>query len=65
MIDIIEWLRKIERSANKVYLQAGLAENSLSKEELITKIAKVEVSEYNEIFLYVVTFLKEKLDKFE
>lgn len=45
-------------------LQASLEKNSLSKNELIMKIAKVELSECNEIFLYVVTFLKEKTNEF-
>ncbi len=46
-------------------LQARLEKNTLSKAELIEKIVKVEFSEWNVIFLYVVNLLKEKTNVFK
>ncbi|MDR4497633.1 MAG: response regulator [Candidatus Scalindua sp.] len=46
-------------------LQAGLEENILSIDELIMKIVEVELSECNDIFLYVVNLLKEKNNEFK
>jgi len=41
-------------------LQTGVEKNTLSIDELIKKIFKIELSECNQIFLYVVDLLKEK-----
>ncbi len=46
-------------------IRAGLEQHSISKDELIEKIASVELSEWNDIFLYVVNVLKDKSSQFE
>jgi CheY-like chemotaxis protein/rubrerythrin len=45
-------------------LQHGLNNNSLSESEIIEKILEAELSEWNDIFLYVVNSLKEKTQEF-
>jgi CheY-like chemotaxis protein len=45
-------------------LQNGLNNNSLSESEIIEKILEAELSEWNDIFLYVVNSLKEKTQEF-
>lgn len=45
-------------------IKDGLEEKSLSKNELLEKIVELELSEWNDIFLYVVTFLTEKTTEF-
>ena len=39
-------------------IKKGLDQKSLSKDELINKIVELELSEWNDIFLYAVNFLK-------
>ena len=46
-------------------LQVGLEKNTLSIDELIMKIVEVELSECNDIFLYVVNRLKEETNEFK
>ncbi len=46
-------------------LQVGLDKNSLSIDELIKKLVKVELSECNDIFLYVINLLKEEANEFK
>ena len=46
-------------------INKGIEEGTLSRTELIEKIVEVELSEWNDIFLYVVTFLKEKTCEFK
>ncbi len=47
------------------YLKKGLEENSISETELIEKITEVELTEWNDIFVYTVNFLKEKTSEFK
>lgn len=45
-------------------IKERLDKKTISKEDFIEKIAKLELSEWNDIFLYVVTILKEKTNEF-
>ncbi len=45
-------------------MQARLDRNELSRDELIEKIVEVELSEWNDIFLYVVNILKKETSEF-
>ena len=45
-------------------IREGLEKNTISKEEFIEKMAQAELSEWNDIFLYVVNILKEKTREF-
>jgi CheY-like chemotaxis protein len=45
-------------------LRKRLEEKTISKEEFIEKIVHAELSEWNDIFLYVVSTLKEKVNEF-
>ncbi len=47
-----------------VEIRRGLENKTLTKRELIKKIVAVELSEWNDIFLYVVNYLKEQADEF-
>jgi two-component system chemotaxis response regulator CheY len=46
-------------------IEDGLRQNTLSRDELIDKIAEVELSEWNDIFHYTVNFLKERTSEFK
>lgn len=46
-------------------IRNGIENGTLSKTELIEKIATVELSEWNDIFIYVVNFLKDKTGEFK
>ncbi len=46
-------------------IKTGLEENTLTSNELVEKIARVELTEWNDIFLYVVNVLKEKTTEFK
>lgn len=46
-------------------MQQGLDQHTLSKQGLIEKIMEAELSEWNKIFLYVVSQLKEKNSEFK
>ncbi len=46
-------------------IQDGLENQSLSRTELIEKIVQVELSEWNDIFIYVINFLKDRTNKFK
>ena len=46
-------------------LQVGLEKNTLSIDELLIKIVKIELSEFNDIFLYVVNLLKEETNEYK
>lgn len=46
-------------------MKEGLEKKTLSKEGLTEKIIEAELSEWNNIFIYVVNFLKEKTDEFK
>jgi CheY-like chemotaxis protein len=46
-------------------IQVSLEKKSCSINELIKKIVKVELSEFNDIFIYVVNFLKDKSCEFK
>ncbi len=46
-------------------IQAGLEHKTISRDDLIEKIVAVELSEWNDIFLYVVNVLKEKTIEFK
>ncbi|MFH2044312.1 MAG: response regulator [Pseudomonadota bacterium] len=46
-------------------LQNGLENNSLSRDELIEKIVEGELSEWNNVFLYVINVLKEHVGEFK
>jgi CheY-like chemotaxis protein len=46
-------------------IRDGLKNKTLSRDELIRKIVEVELSEWNEIFLYVVNVLKELTPEFK
>lgn len=46
-------------------MQTGLDQRTLSRQELIEKIMEAELSEWNKIFLYVVSQLKEKSSEFK
>ena len=45
-------------------IKERLDKKTISKEEFIEKIAELELSEWNDIFLYVVTILKKKTNEF-
>ena len=45
-------------------IKQRLEKKTISKDELIEKIVKTELSEWNDIFLYVVNYLKEKNHEF-
>jgi two-component system chemotaxis response regulator CheY len=51
----------------KIFLAINeqIENNSLSKESFLEKIAAAELSEWNEIFLYVVNYLKEEISEFK
>lgn len=46
-------------------IKVGLEQNNLERIELIEKIVEVELSEWNDIFLYVVNSLKDKAHEFK
>lgn len=46
-------------------INKGSKEGTFSKAELIEKIVEVELSEWNDIFLYVVNFLKDRTGEFK
>ncbi len=46
-------------------LKSGIEKQTLDKSELIEKIVEIELSEWNDIFLYIVTFLKENTSDFK
>ncbi|GAX60373.1 histidine kinase [Candidatus Scalindua japonica] len=46
-------------------IKNGLEQNTLSKDELINKIVELELSEWNDVFLYAVNFLKDKTSEFK
>jgi len=46
-------------------IKNGLDQNNLSKDDLIEKIVELEFSEWNDIFVYVVNVLKEKVSAFK
>ncbi len=46
-------------------IQVSLEKNTLTVDELLKKIVKVEFSEFNDIFLYVVNLLKDKTGEFK
>lgn len=46
-------------------IKERLKERTISKEEFIEKIAEAELSEWNDIFLYVVDILKENTNEFK
>ena len=48
-----------------VDMKDGLEKKTLSKTELIEKIVEVELSEWNDIFIYVINFLKDKTNEFK
>lgn len=48
-----------------VDMQSCLEQNRISKDVLIEKIVQAELSEWNDIFIYVVTVLKEKSAEFK
>ena len=43
----------------------GLAQNTISRDELITRIVGLELSEWNYLFIYAVNFLKDKSSEFK
>ncbi len=45
-------------------MREGIENKTLTKLDLIKKIVAVELSEWNDIFLYVVNYLKEQADEF-
>jgi CheY-like chemotaxis protein len=46
-------------------MSSGIERGTISKTEMINKIVEVELSEWNDIFLYVVNFLKNKTSEFK
>ena len=48
-----------------IEIKDGLANQSISRTELIEKIVEVELSEWNDIFIYVINFLKDKTSEFK
>lgn len=46
-------------------IKIGLEQNTIGRDELIEKIVVLELSEWNDIFLYVVNVLKEKTSLFK
>lgn len=46
-------------------MRSGIERGTISKTEIINKIVEVELSEWNDIFLYVVNFLKKKTSEFK
>jgi CheY-like chemotaxis protein len=46
-------------------IKQGLDQRMLSREELIDKVVALELSEWNDIFLYAVNFLKDKTSEFK
>lgn len=46
-------------------LTNGLKQQTLQREELVDKIVELELSEWNDIFLYAVSFLKSKTSEFK
>lgn len=46
-------------------IKIGLEQNALSRKQLLENIVTLELSEWNDIFLYVVNFLKNKTSEFK
>ncbi len=59
-----------EQTSNKIigllnFIKFGIEQKSIGRDELIDKIVELELSEWNDIFLYTVNFLKEKTSEFK
>ena len=54
---------KINKQISEITI--GLDKKNLSRDELIYKIVELELSEWNDIFFYVVNFLKNKSSEFK
>lgn len=59
-----------EKTSNKITnyfseMKNSIDKKTISKTELIEKIVEVELSEWNDIFLYIVNFLKDKTSEFK
>jgi CheY-like chemotaxis protein len=70
MPDVIPVVSIDKQTSNKIldlfnFIKNGLEQKSLSRDELIDKIVEVELSEWNDIFRYVVNFLAEKTSEFK
>jgi CheY-like chemotaxis protein len=68
--DVIPVISVDEKTSNKIlgliyFLEDGLEQKSLGRDELIDKIVELELSEWNDIFLYTVNFLSEKTSEFK
>ena len=46
-------------------IKNGLDQKTLTRDELIKKVVELELSEWNDIFLYAINFLKEKSSEFK
>lgn len=46
-------------------LEKGISKGTLTREEILSKVVEAELSEWNDIFLYVVNTLKEKSTEFK
>ena len=68
--DFIPAIYVDEETSGKIIKQinditAGLNQQTLNRSELIERIVTLELSEWNDIFLYAVNFLKEKTSEFK
>lgn len=68
--DVIPVISIDEQTSNKIiglfnYIKAGVEQKSIARGELVDKIVELELSEWNDIFLYTVNFLKEKASEFK
>jgi rubrerythrin len=68
--DIIPAVSVDEEIKNKITKQIkdinnGLDHKTIPREELIDKIVELELSEWNDLFLYAVNFLKERTTEFK
>jgi two-component system, chemotaxis family, chemotaxis protein CheY len=68
--DIVPAISIDKKTNNKIVSQIstitnGLAQKTLDRDELINKIVKLELSEWNDVFYYVVNLLKDKTGEFK
>ena len=68
--ELISAISVDSQTSNKIlglikFIEDGLDQKSLGREELIDKIVELELSEWNSIFVYAVNFLKERMCDFK
>ncbi len=68
--DVIPAISVDKQTSDKIldsfaYIKIGIEQRTLHRNQLIDKIVELELSEWNDIFLYVINFLKDKSNEFK